>query len=206
MNTLLKNEFCITKNPNNMYKLKLYQQLGLSVFIFTLYGCAIVGTKTIYRTDNIPQLHKVGYCDLYAKDTLNSIFPETSAIFNSTITEIFNIYGLSKPEKIGFIVAENKKSISDFCEKHSIDALLFTDLRFISVTYMFYFAPIAHNLDTEVKMRLYDMYGNLLYSTKHDTFKGNSYFTAPSTDRTVRDGIRGAFKQIAKEMRLKAIK
>ena len=189
-----------------MFKSKLYIKLGLFVFFFTLCGCAAVGTKTIYRTDNVPSLHKIAYCDLYDNENLTSIYSQTNDVFHSTITEIIEAYGLSTPERIGFIVKEEKKSISEFCENHHLDALLFTNLHFINVTYTVYFAPVASNLDTEVKMRLYDRQGNILYSTTHNTLKGNSYMMPPPTNRTVSDGVKGAFKRIAKEMRLKSVK
>ena len=198
-------EFTLTENLNNTFKSKRYLQLALWAFTFTLCGCAAVGTKTIYRTENVPSLQRIGYCDLYDNETLISIYPRTNDVFHSTITEIFTMYGFPTPKKIGFIV-EEKKSISEYCENNNIDALLFTNLHFINVTYTVYFAPVASNLDTEVKMRLYDRQGNLLYSTVHNTLKGNSYMMPPPTHRTVSDGVKGAFKRIAKEMRLKSVK
>lgn len=198
-------EYTFTENLNNIFKSKWYLQLALFALIFTLYGCAAVGTKTIYRTDNVPSLQRIGYCDLYDNETLVSIYPQTNDVFHSAITEIFKLYGFPTPEKTGFVV-EEKKSISEFCENNNIDALLFTNLHFINVTYTVYFAPVASNLDTEVKMRLYDRQGNLLYSTMHNTLKGNSYMMPPPTNRAVSDGVKGAFNRIAKEMRLKSVK
>ena len=189
-----------------MFKLNLYHFLILFAIVFVFYGCAVLGTKTIYRTDNVQNINKIGYCELYDNEILTSIFSQTNNVFHSAITEIITKYGLPAPTKIGFIIREDKKSISDFCEQNNIDALLYTNLRFIRSSYSVYFIPVTSNLDTEVKMRLYSRQGDLLFSTTHNTYAGNSYMMPPSPYTTVHDGVKGAFKRIAKEMHLKTVK
>lgn len=169
-------------------------------------GCAATGTKTLFKTDNKPYIRNIGYCDLYDKVMLSSIFPRTNDVFNIAINECILNHGFSSPLRIESVIPEDKNSISGLCENNSIDALLFTNLKFISATYSMYFIPVAKNLDTEVEMRLYDRQGNLLYSTKHNTFKGNSYMSSPSAERTVYDGVKGAWKRIAREADWSAVK
>ena len=180
-------------------KIVCMKKLGSVILSFVLCGCAAVGTKTLYRANYTPNIHKIGYCDIYYSESVASVCPQINDIFHTTIREIIEKYGMPDSLKVGSIIKEDKKNISEYCEKNNLDALLFTNLRFIRGNIMHGGA----NYDAEVEMRLYNSQGVLLFSTLHNTYKGNSYFWPPSANTTARDGIKGAFKGLAKEMRLK---
>ena len=164
-----------------------------TLFIFTLFfvSCAAVGTKTIYKTATQPTVQKIGYYTLGNIDTLSLIYPETSLVFDSTIKKITNVYSLDVPLKIKPTTKSltDKNAISEICKQNNLDALLITDLRFIHTTYTALFIPIVSNYDTEVEMQLYDKEGKLLYATKHNTYKGNSYIKIPTAEKTIHDGV-----------------
>lgn len=185
---------------------KLFFKSAFFTFIITFCSCAAIGTKTIYRTNAVPNINSIGYCELSDDEFLTSIYPQTNDVFNTAIEKIVENYGLPTPKRIEFIDKNITTLISELCEANNIDALLITHLRFVNTTYTMSFVPVADNLDTEVQMMLYDKQGDLLFSTKHNTFSGNSYMKLPPTHRTITDGIKGAFKRIAKEMGLKPIK
>lgn len=174
----------------------------LFIFIFFFIGCATIGTKTIYKTKVQPTIQKIGYCTLSNIDTLSLICSETAQVFDSTINKLLNTYSLDVPLKLEAINNDviKKDEISKICKHNNLEALLITDLRFKYMTYMVLHVPVASNYDTDVKMQLYDKHGELLYVTKHNTYKGNSYMKAPTAERTICDGVKGAFTRIAKEI------
>lgn len=179
------------------------KKLIFLIFIFFLVGCTALGTRTIYKAKTQKTVQRMGYCTLSNIDDLSSICPEIAYVFDSTICKFSNIYSLDIPLKIRSIESDsiNKDLISEICEQSNLDALLVTNLQFIRTTYTLYYAiPIMSNYDTEVMMQLYDRGGELLYATKHETRRGNSYMKTPTTERTVHDGVKGAFARIAKEI------
>lgn len=104
--------------------------------------CAAFGSKTLYRAENAPAIRNIGYCDLYGKDTLTSIFPQTCEIFYSTMDECAEKYGLPMLVRIEPMVSENADSIAVICEKYGLDAFLFTELKSMKVTYTAFFMAL----------------------------------------------------------------
>lgn len=182
------------------------RKLILAILPLLLTGCAAIGTQTVYRTAEVPHIRTIAYCGLGNIEFLKSVFPDADGVFRSAIDRSVEKYGMPLPVAVRSGVPEIKEFISKVCEDNNVDALLFTDLQFIYVTYSVYFVPVMSNYDTDVAMRLYDRQGNLLYSTRHNTLRGNSYMMPPTADKTVRDGVQGAFRRIAKEMKLKSVK
>ena len=180
----------------------LMRNFIILISILLFISCAAVGTKTIYSTNTRPSVQRIGYFTLGNIDTLSMIYPETSLAFDSTISKYANIYSLDIPMKIKYTEDSqiNNDIISEICRQNNLDALLITDLRFIHTTYTAFFVPIVSNYDTEVEMQLYDQDGTLLYATMHNTYKGNSYMMSPSAEKTIHDGVKGAFVRIAKEI------
>jgi hypothetical protein len=174
-----------------------------------LISCAAVGTKTIYKSNQIGPIRNIGFAKLDNDSILCQIFPKTNEIFNESVTNTLNKYGIYDArelvDKISFEEPDINRII-EICNDYGIDALLLSRLKFIHVTYTLYFAPIAQNFDTEVEMKLFDKNGRLLVSARHNTLKGNSYMMPPPADRTVYDGAEGAFKRIAKEIGMMKIK
>ena len=80
-----------------------------------------------------------------------------------------------------------------------MDILIVSRLKFIHTHYSAYFIPLGQSYDTEVVMKVFNRKGKLLLSVLHNTVKGNSYFKAPTADRTVKDGTAGAIKRIGKD-------
>lgn len=133
------------------------------------------------------------------------MFPQIITVFDSTVDEIMNQYGMSNFINLHLplsYVEPDLNILTDVCKTNQIDAVLLTKLKFINVTYSVYFIPVAENYDTEVEMKLMDKTGKLLYNTSHNTFKGNSYFLPPTPDETIHDGIEGALERMLKEMGL----
>jgi hypothetical protein len=175
----------------------------ISLTAILLTSCAAVGTKTLYKAPLHPEIVNIGVTDVHNKEELSDIFLETNEKFKESV-ELF-----TKEEdvyKVVFLNSEmdyenpNKDLIAQKCNLFNIDAVLISRLRFIHVTYSMMFVPIAQNYDTEVEMKLLDKDGNLILSTRHNTYKGNSYMTLPTADRTVMDGTKGALKRIYIEL------
>ena len=175
----------------------------LTLVIFS--SCAAIGTKTIYKTNESYQIHKVGFNKLDGDDALNNIFPLTAEIYNDVVFKTFQEYGINDTKKLDMEISFDEpdlNKITQVCRDQKLDALLLTTLKFIHVTYSLYFVPVAQNYDTEVQMKLFDKNGRLLVSTLHNTLNGNSYMMPPPADRTVQDGTKGALKRMTKEMGL----
>jgi hypothetical protein len=170
-----------------------------------LSSCAAVGTKTLYKTDEKVDIHSLGYNSLDGDTILSRIYPYTNNIYDSTIIETLNEYGIdnykSLNENMTYQTPDIEK-IKVICSQYKLDALLVSKLKFIYATQTIYFVPVSHNWDTEVEMKLFDKNGRLLYNTKHNTLKGNSYMNPPPVERTVHDGTKGALVRILKNMGL----
>ncbi|WP_147384084.1 hypothetical protein [Maribellus luteus] len=170
-----------------------------------LCSCAAVGTKTLYKTDEKVDISSLGYNSLDGDTILAKIYPFTNNIFDSTIIETLKEYSLdnykSLDENITYQTPDIEK-IKEICSQYNLDALLVSKLKFIYATQAIYFVPVSHNWDTEVEMKLFDKNGRLLYNTKHNTLKGNSYMNPPPVERTVHDGTKGALVRIFKNMGL----
>ena len=170
-----------------------------------LSSCATFGTKTLYKTTDSFSLQKIGFCNLDNDSIVNKIYPNTSKIFAKTVINSFNEYGFDNliqlQSKISYENPDLSK-ISELCKENNLDGFLISRLRFIHVTYSVYFIPVGQNYDTEVEMKLFDNNGKLLLTTKHNTYKGNSYMMPPSPDRTITDGTNGTIKRIVKEMNI----
>jgi hypothetical protein len=175
----------------------------ISLIIVLLTSCAAIGTKTLYKSKLNHEIVKIGVADIHNKEELSDIFPETNEKFLQSI-ELFNKE--NNLYKVVFLNSEldfenpNKDLIVNKCNLYKVDAVLISRLRFIHVTYSVMFVPIAQNYDTEVEMKLIDKNGNLILSTIHNTYKGNSYMTSPPAERTVMDGAKGALKRIYAEL------
>jgi hypothetical protein len=168
-------------------------------------SCATIGTVTLYKTDQPIVLKKIGFSQLVADSITTVIYPQTSKIWRNTIFELFIKYEIdSIKEMVDFIQFDNPDTsqIIEKCKENNLDGLLISKLNFFRVTYSVYFVPITQNYDTKVNMKLFDKNGNLLLSTVHDTFSGNSYWLPPSAETTVRDGTKGALGRVIKEMGL----
>ena len=133
------------------------------------------------------------------------IFPETSEVMIYTVLEgaegtnnfIFKL--IDDSLKINFFKPDTNL-IKSTCVLYGVDGIIIANLKFIHVTYSVYFVPIAQNFDTEVELKLFDKYGNLVIQTLHNTYKGNSYMMPPEAETTVRDGVRGALRRLVKEL------
>jgi hypothetical protein len=174
-----------------------------SLIAILLTSCAAVGTKTLYKSQSRPEILKIGIADVYKKEELSDIFLDTNEKFKESI----QIFAKEKGSyQIVLLDTEmdyenpNKELIVDKCNLYNIDALLISRLKFIHVTYSMMFVPIVQNYDTEVEMKLMDKSGNLIISTRHNTYKGKSYMTPPTAERTVMDGGKGALKRIYAEL------
>lgn len=175
----------------------------ISLIIVSLTSCAAIGTKTLYKSNINHDIVRIGVTDIHNKEELSDIFPETNETFLESIqlfTKENDLY------KVVLLKSEldyenpDKEMIINKCNLYKVDAVLISRLRFIHVTYSVMFVPIAQNYDTEVEMKLFDKNGNLVVSTSHNTYKGNSYMMSPPAERTVTDGARGALKRIYTEL------
>lgn len=187
-----------------MTNLHLKTSFYLLIVSLLVCSCAAVGTKTLYKTSDNIQVHKIGYVKLAGDTILESIFPQTDSIFSSSITKTFNEYGVNPVGIEDYLPFESPgiNKIRGICKEYNLDGLIISKIKFIHVTYSIYFIPYAQNYDTEVEMKLYDKNGNMLVKTLHNTLKGNTYKNPPSVNMTIADGAKGALKRIAKEMGL----
>ena len=188
-------------NKNKLMR-KIFEFIIISTF---LSSCATVGTKTLYKTDEKLNINSLGYNTLDRDSILTIIYSNTNTVFDSTIIETFIEFGIdnykSLNENLSYYTPDLEK-IKEICNQQGLDALLISRLKFINTTMSVYFVPVSHNYDTEVEMKLFDKDGKLLYNTRHNTFKGNSYLSPPPVERTVHDGTKGALIRIFKNMGL----
>lgn len=178
------------------------------LLILLVTGCASLGTKTLYRSDTKPVISRVGYANLEGEAIVTKLFPQTSRVYSRTLTETFSNYNINEVIAAGheFSVKDPDTAvIKKVCVEKGLNALLVTKIKFIRMSYTVYFVPVSSNWDTEVEMKLFDSTGSLLLAVTHNTAKGNSYFTKPTADRTIHDGIEGALTRIAKELGLPKI-
>jgi hypothetical protein len=168
-----------------------------------LTSCAAIGTKTLYNSPSKPKILKIGVADLYDNEQLSYIFPETNETFKRSIQQVTKekgSYSVVLFNKEMDFDNPNKELIVNKCALYGIDAVLISRLKFIHVKYTMMFVPIGQNYDTEVEMKLIDKNGNLILSTRHNTYKGNSYATFPTAETTIMDGTKGALKRIYSEL------
>lgn len=185
--------------------MKTWFHLILLILSMALVGCGAFGTKTLYKTDSgMTKPTKVGYSQIARSDIVEKIVKGSTSIYDSTMArELANLNMISKKVTIeGFkgFNEINKSQIKALCDEHKLDGLILTQLIFINVQYSTFFIPLGVSEDTEVEMQYYDADGTLLYHTKHNTHKGNSYWDFPLANRTVADGTKGALKRIVKEI------
>jgi hypothetical protein len=183
-------------------KKELTALLLLSI-LFT--GCATLGSKTLYKSAPTTPIKTIGFSNLDGDSIVSKIFPQTSDIFKKTVFETFQNYHLSDIRSIDnelSVVNSDTSKIAKICQENNLDGLVVSRLTFIHVTYSVNFIPIAKNYDTEVTMKLFDKNGKLIVAVSHNTYKGNSYMTAPTANRTIHDGTEGAIKKMVKELEL----
>ena len=179
------------------------KNIFLSLIAILLTSCAAIGRKTIYKSPSKPKILKIGVADLFDKEQLSYIFSETNETFKKSVEQVTNEkkhYSIVLFNREMDFDNPSKELIVDKCNLYNIDAVLFSRLKFIHVTYKMMFIPIAQNYDTEVEMKLIDRKGDLILSTIHNTYKGNSYMTSPTAETTVMDGTKGALKRIYAEL------
>jgi hypothetical protein len=168
------------------------------ILLVLLSGCAAFGTKTLYKSSEIFNVHKIGYIDLGNTENLIKKYPNTLEIFHQTVVSSFHECGIDSVHLINSLRSplnyESPDSIMiiNACSQAGVDAILISQLSFISVL-----------KDTEAKMKLYDKSGKLIISTSHNTMDGNSYAMPPPAKRLVHDGVAGALKPICNSLALK---
>jgi hypothetical protein len=170
-----------------------------------LIGCATLGSKTLYKSDTSTRINTIGFTTLDGDSVVSKIFSETSNVFEKTVFETFHDYRLYDIKPIDTqlsIVNSDTSKIAKICQENNLDALVVSRLTFIHTTYSVDFIPVAKNYDTEVTMKLFDKSGKLIVAVSHNTYKGNSYMTAPTARRTIHDGTEGAIRKMVKELGL----
>ena len=163
----------------------------------TLSACAALGTATLYKTKERIEVIKIGFVDFTADVISKEVYPKANEIFRAAVIKSFAEFGIDSVTYFQDNFDYNKpdaNAIKNFCINQSLDGIIISEFKFVRIT---------RSYDTEVGMKLFDKNGKLLISTLHNTLKGNSYMTPPSPEVTVRDGVRGATRQMTKEIKSK---
>lgn len=176
----------------------------LLFFSILLSSCSVIGTSTLYKTNEKIDIQKVGFCKLESEDKLSRIFINTKEIFDSTFISTFQEKGLDMPIPISTTMSYETPDLDEICilcSKNNLDGFVIGKLTFINTEYSLRSGRVDwQNFDTEVELKLFDRNGKLLVSTLHNTFKGNSYMAYPPPHITIQDGTKGAVKRLIKEM------
>ncbi len=181
--------------------------VGLLIFITILSGCSALGTKTIYKTNNLNSynLQKIGYSQLASEERLNKIRPFTSKIYQVAFENYFSnkTLKIEKHDLSKFELIENidTTEIIKICSDYDLDGYICTQIKYKFVDNYYNYIPIGKSEDAYVEMKLFDNHGKLILYTKHNTSAGNSYLMPPKAEQTIRDGTVGALKQIIKEIK-----
>lgn len=173
--------------------------------VMLLISCAAFGSKILYKSGLSMNFENIGILELYYSEQLNSIYKNTDSLFYTAVNEEY-ISNINSPltvisERINSD-SPKKDDIINICQKYQLNGILIPKLKFIGVTQTMYFIPIGKYKDTEVELKLFNNTGDLVIVSRHNTTKGNSYMSNPSTDKTIRDGAKGAIKKILKEYSL----
>lgn len=174
------------------------------IIVIILSSCSAIGTKTLYKTSDEFDIRKVGFCRLESEDKISQIFHNLDKTFDSAVIQTFQKERLGIPKQIPTDMSYDNPDLTEIrelCNKNDIDGFLIAKLTFMHVEYTIYSEPIFQNFDTEVELILFDRSGEMLISTLHNTFHGNSYMKPPQPNKTIYDGTKGAIKRLAKEMR-----
>lgn len=179
----------------------------LLFFSILLSSCSVIGTSTLYKTNEKIDIQKVGFCKLESEDKLSRIFINTKEIFDSTFISTFQEKGLDMPIPISTNMsyeAPNMDEISRLCDLNNLDGFIIGKLTFLNTVYSLRTGRADwQNFDTEVELKLFDRNGKLMVSTLHNTFKGNSYMAYPPPHITTQDGTKGAVKRLIREITAK---
>jgi len=181
--------------------------IGLTVFILILSGCAALGTKTVYKSNNLNSysFNKIGYSQPASEEILNKIRPNTSKLYQVAFEDFF----LDKPikiekhdlNKLEAIDKADTTEIKKICYENDLDGYICTQIKYKFVNNSYMYIPLGKSEDTYVEMKLYDKNGVPIIHTMHNTSAGNSYMMPPKAEQTIKDGTVGALRQIIKEIR-----
>ncbi len=190
-----------------MSVLTLFHRIFFLLISLLLVKCASFGGGVLYRTTEKIEVKTIGYINLYQDSILNGYFINTGKIFRNTIESTFKEYGLDSIRFVNAKIDYNNPDtniIRSICKKYKLDGLILSNLHFTQTNHtMYYVIPLGQEWNTQVFLKLFSKGGTLLIKAGHDTKRGNSYAKFPTPDMTVRDGTRGASKQVCKSMGLK---
>ncbi len=191
-----------------MINLGIRNIIFLVILLFTLVlsGCSVVGTRTLYKTDNLNKydFKKIGYSQPASDSLLNIIRPSTSKIFNLAFNDFFTNKALDivkcRLKDFELIDKIDTAEIIRICSEKNLDAYICTQIKYKFVSNYYMYIPLGKSEDVYVEMKLYDKNGTLIIHTKHNTYMGNSYMMPPKAEKTIRDGTFGTLKRIFKEI------
>lgn len=178
--------------------------------ILLLIGCANFGGGILYKTPEKINVKTLGYIDLYQDSVLNNIFKQTSEIYRSTVISSFKEYGMDSikfiNEKIDYKQPDTN-AIRSICGKYNLDGLIISNLYFtnVNIKYKAFLVTVAKEDEwfAQVFQKVFSRNGTLLIKAGHDTKRGNYRLITPTPDIAVRDGTKGAVKQVCSAIGLK---
>lgn len=173
--------------------------------ILLLQSCSILGTRTLYKTSERLDIHKIGFVDFTTLDKIhNEIYSLAKVKFKNSVPIVFKKYGIdSTLHIIGNLDYFHPDSlqIKSICFNQNIDGLVLSTFAFANINPSSLELPYRLIFDTRSEMKLFDKNGKLIIFTKHNTIWGNTYWNNPSPDKTVYDGIKGNIKRMMKEIK-----
>ncbi len=183
-------------------------KLQFILFICLSCSCARLGTKTLYKNELNGEFARIGFSQLDGNRILSKIYPPTNYIFKKTFYEAFQAFNYKDSDityfdKEIFYDNPDTATIVRLCTDNNLDIFILSRLKFIHTNYSLYLIPAGRTTDTEVQMKVFDKKGKLQLAVLHNTVKGNSYFSAPTAGRTVKDGTEGSIKRIASNFGLR---
>lgn len=175
------------------------------LIVGVFYGCAVLGSKTTYKSNIKFEFKKIGCAKLFNSKEFNAATFDVNSILFRFLKKEY-LYNLG--DTILFIDRDinfnfpSKEDIIDICLNNNLNGLMLPKMKLIRTTEKMYGVTIAEYFNTEVQLKLYDNNGNLIISTLHNTQKGNTYFKAPKLENTIYDGATGALQKLLKEYHL----
>lgn len=181
-------------------------QYSLVLILLTLSGCTTFGTRTITKPiyGQSFEFASLGYSQLANESLLNKIKPQTSQLYVNAMegfyanknTKIQN----HNLEKFDLISDIDPSEIKRICQEFKLDGFLCTQIKYKFFDNYYMVIPLGRSEDVYSEIKLFDKNGNVIVHTKHNTASGNSYMMPPKAEKTIKDGVVGALKQIEKEL------
>ena len=122
--------------------------IKLTLILFTLSSCSLLGTKTLYKKTSNSKIQRIGIVNICSEDKVNKIFPGTNEIYTLDLLEAISKYSQNKTYgvQLNSPCYLDFKTITKLCKLLKLDGLIISELKFKNKT--------KNRSDTEIKMQI----------------------------------------------------